>query len=141
MNGVIILNSYEYLTNLGFILVMSILCVWYLTASIIALFALLKYGYNSWKGPVFLIICIALTITCGCLIPKNKYETRYQVMVDDSVSMNEFQGKYEIIKVEGKIYTVRECGGEAMHRDYQWNKNDIYPICPNCGAKIQEGVE
>ena len=20
-----------------------------------------------------------------------------------------------------------------MHRDYQWNKNDIYPICPNCG--------
>lgn len=29
--------------------------------------------------------------------------------VDDSVSMNEFQNKYEIIKVEGKIYTVKEC--------------------------------
>lgn len=27
-----------------------------------------------------------------------------------------------------------ECGGEAMHRDYQWDKNGIYPICPNCGA-------
>ena len=23
-----------------------------------------------------------------------------------------------------------ECGGEAMHRDYQWNKNGVYPICP-----------
>lgn len=30
-----------------------------------------------------------------------------------------------------------KCGGEAMHRDYQWNKNGIYPICPNCGAKMQ----
>lgn len=29
-----------------------------------------------------------------------------------------------------------ECGGEAMHRDYRWDKNGVYPICPNCGAKI-----
>ena len=29
-----------------------------------------------------------------------------------------------------------ECGGEAMHREYQWNKKGIYPICPNCGAKM-----
>ena len=30
-----------------------------------------------------------------------------------------------------------ECGGEAMHRDYQWDKNGVYPICPNCGAKME----
>lgn len=29
-----------------------------------------------------------------------------------------------------------ECDGEAMHREYQWNKKGIYPICPNCGAKM-----
>jgi hypothetical protein len=34
-----------------------------------------------------------------------------------------------------------ECGGEAMHRDYQWNKNGVYPICPHCGAKMDGGAE
>lgn len=108
MNGVIILNSYESLTNFDSILLMSILCAWSLAAAILALFALLKYGCNSWKEPAFLVICVVLTIVCGCLIPEDKYETHYQVTVDNSVSMNEFQNKYEIIEVEGKIYTVRE---------------------------------
>ena len=108
MNGVIILNSYESLTNFNSILLISILCAWFFAAAILALFALLKYGCNSWKEPAFLVICVVLTIVCGCLIPEDKYETHYQVTVDNSVSMNEFQDKYEIIEVEGKIYTVKE---------------------------------
>ena len=108
MNGVIILNSYESLTNFNSILLISILCAWFFAVAILALFALLKYGCNSWKEPAFLVICVVLTIICGCLIPEDKYETRYQVTVDNSVSMNEFQNKYEIIEVEGKIYTIRE---------------------------------
>lgn len=36
----------------------------------------------------------------------------YQVTIDDNVSMNEFNDKYEIIKVDGKIYTVREKGNK-----------------------------
>ena len=108
MNGVTILNSYESLTNFGSILLMSILCAWSLAAAIVALFALLKYGCDSWKEFAILVVCVVLFIVCGCLIPKDKYETHYQVIVDNSVSMNEFQNKYEIIEVEGKIYTVRE---------------------------------
>ena len=102
MNGVIILNSYESLTNFGSILLMSILCAWSLAAAIVELFALLKYGCDSWKEFAILVVCVVLFIVCGCLIPEDKYETHYQV------SMNEFQNKYEIIEVEGKIYTVRE---------------------------------
>ena len=108
MNGVTILNSYESLTNFGSILLMNILCVWFLAVAIVALFALLKYGYDSWKEFAILVICVVLFIVCGCLIPEDEYETHYQVTIDNSVSMNEFQNKYEIIEVEGKIYTVRE---------------------------------
>ena len=108
MDGVIILNSYESLTNFGSILLMSILCAWFLAVAIVALFALLKYGCDSWKEFAILVVCVVLFIVCGCLIPEDKYETHYQVTVDNSVSMNEFQNKYEIIEVEGKIYTVRE---------------------------------
>ena len=108
MDGVIILNSYESLTNFGSILLMSILCAWFLAAAIVALFALLKYGCDSWKEFAILVVCVVLFIVCGCLIPEDKYETHYQVTVDTSVSMNKFQDKYEIIEVEGKIYTIRE---------------------------------
>ena len=28
------------------------------------------------------------------------------------------------------------CGGEAMHREFRWNEKGVYPICPNCGARL-----
>ena len=109
MNGVTILNSYEYLTNGANIFGSTILCIGFLVSSIIIFITLLKYKFSGFRMEyVILIVLITLTITVGCLIPKKKYETQYQVTVDDSVSMNEFQNKYEIIKVEGRIYTVRD---------------------------------
>lgn len=36
------------------------------------------------------------------------YETHYKVTISDSVSMLEFDSKYEVLAQEGRIYTVRE---------------------------------
>lgn len=62
---------------------------------------------------IFLIVFLAGGALFGTLVGRTtgeptEYETQYKVIIDDSVSMNDFIEKYEIIDQEGKIYTVRE---------------------------------
>lgn len=57
-------------------------------------------------GLVFSFIT-AMIISSATSYP-TAYETHYKVTIDDTVSMNEFNEKYEIVSQEGKIYTVRE---------------------------------
>lgn len=107
MDGVIILNSYETLTNASGIFFVF---VWGLVFAVLTLCFLYLFIKDnpSISTAIFIIIAGALAVILFCNIPEKKYETHYQVMLDDSVSMNEFQSKYEIIEVEGKIYTVKE---------------------------------
>ena len=37
-----------------------------------------------------------------------EYETHYEVSIDETVNLQEFMEKYEIIETRGLIYTVRE---------------------------------
>ena len=61
------------------------------------------------------IICSILTV-CGVVLmtlalspnKSNVNHIELKVTIDDSVSMNEFLDKYEILDQEGKIYTVKE---------------------------------
>ena len=60
---------------------------------------------------VSLGLAIGMAIPCGLTDVDNKNNinyVEYKVTIDDSVSMNEFLNKYEILDQEGKIYTVRE---------------------------------
>ena len=59
----------------------------------------------------FIAALLGIFAFAGVATATNKpveYETHYKVTIDDSVSMNEFLDKYEILDQEGKIYTVKE---------------------------------
>ena len=62
---------------------------------------------------VFLSGFIVGSVLFGTMVGANtgeptEYETQYKVIIDDSVSMNDFVDKYEIVNQDGKIYTVKE---------------------------------
>ena len=114
MTGVEILNTYEVCVTVG--------CNWsalWLTVLFVMVVAI-SIGISSsiveadWSLLlVSIVIGLILRVFAGIFIGvgiagSEQYETRYQVTISDSVSMNEFLDKYELIEQNGKIYTVRE---------------------------------
>lgn len=53
-----------------------------------------------------LVGCFAYAIIFQCIFPIKFI--KYKVTVSEEVSMTEFYDKYEIIDVDGAIYTIRE---------------------------------
>ena len=109
MNGVEILSSEtiyntilpEYCVGLGlgFGVIFTMLCV--------ICWACEKYLVSIL--PVLFVIVSIVIATCGGTYSKTDIShIEYKVTIDDSVSMNEFLDKYEILDQEGKIYTVKE---------------------------------
>ena len=59
---------------------------------------------------IFLVISLtflAIGMAIGIFGPREQI-TRYQVLIDDSVSFIEFNERYEIINQDGAIYTIQE---------------------------------
>ena len=109
MNGVEILSSEiiyntilpEWCIALAFILGMAFI--------VATIFAFID-GYDI-LGCICLVMVIAsIIVAClgGTLSKTDISHIEYKVTIDDSVSMNEFLDKYEILDQEGKIYTVKE---------------------------------
>ena len=59
--------------------------------------------------PMFICMAVLGLITClfANSITVPDYNT-YEVILDDSVSMNEFMNTYEVLKQRGQIYVVKE---------------------------------
>ncbi len=66
---------------------------------------------GSLAGLIIGVICgILFGILAGNILNEVTVDTvtQYEVTIDDSVSMNEFTDKYNIIEQRGKIYIVEE---------------------------------
>ena len=109
MEGITLLNTYTE-NNLAFCLFFGILglvcsgiCIWLLVQAII----------EKTEGTIVAFIILVL-ITASIVIfsfykgLSDPTSTYYQVTIDDSVSYSEFTEKYEVIKQEGKIFTIEE---------------------------------
>ena len=55
------------------------------------------------------ILFVGISIFLGWTVVKEAINPTitYKVIVDDSVSLNEFYNNYEILSVDGKIYTIK----------------------------------
>lgn len=115
MNGVEILSSETiYQTEVYWWLIPLCAGIGLLIGLILAIKEWIDCGFSG--DCIFCIV--ALTIACAfvgflfAIISEHKTDTidhiEYKVTIDDSVSMNEFLDKYEILDQEGKIYTVKE---------------------------------
>lgn len=114
MAGVEILNSeiiYNPFIPTGFAIVGVILGICFLI-----IFGLTSYCDTPILTTIFGIIGFVLFIISlfgGCVKNKNNIDyIEYKVTIEDSVSMNEFLDKYEILETEGKIYIVKEKSNE-----------------------------
>ena len=79
-----------------------------------------------------LLVALVITLLCfSCLgaaiTTAPQTETLYKVTIDPDVSYREFTYHYEVVNVEGEIYTIRE----IVHDDY-----DTIPPAPTDNPSI-----
>ena len=116
MTGVEILNQFEVVTKTVFSWE-SFLCGALIGVGIGLILAII-FGLSEVDWLAFFIgvgvYCTLIGLFVGLLggfvlVPKPvEYETHYEVSINETVNMQEFMDKYEIIETRGSIFTVRE---------------------------------
>lgn len=114
MNGIEILSTAEVVTATA----CNTTAVWIgiiATIIVVAIIGIIVawHEYDGGYIALFMVIGMMLSVFTAMAVASitsypTAYETQYKVTIDDSVSMNEFNEKYEVVSQEGKIYTVRE---------------------------------
>ena len=108
MDGVTILNTVEKGGFSVWGLIVFVLCV-VGTFLLLYLFIRSAAEYDDTASLIFtlMMLCGICTTVVGCALWGPTYK-EYKVIVDESVSFEEFTDKYEVVGQEGEIYTVVE---------------------------------
>ena len=109
MSGVEILNETAIATNsVGAVIVIVIGAIILVGSLIVSVDSCLDGDLLPVLIGIFPLVISGLYIGMGITKLNQPTETHYQVLVDESVPLNEFYEKYEVIGVDGKIYTIKE---------------------------------
>lgn len=89
---------------------LGVLCFIVIVLSIYIVVCAIKE--SSFGGAIIGLVFLGISILLSWIVIDDSINSAptYKVLVSDSVSMNEFYGKYEILSVEGKIYTIKPKG-------------------------------
>lgn len=110
LNGVEILNIYKAEID-HYINWHSPYLIWTIISIIAAIGFLVLLMYWLDDEPivgVFAGLAFIAPIMLMTQLSEPIYETHYDVIISDEVSLVEFNEKYEVIEIRGKIYEVRE---------------------------------
>lgn len=116
MQGITILAERQIPTDaINVALVMTLIIIGGIVGAIVNIFVSTDNDMGWGAGILLGIVSIILGASIGALIGivadtiiPYQYETVYDVLIDNDVSMTEFLKHYEIIEQDGLIFTVRE---------------------------------
>lgn len=106
MDGVTILNSEVIMApHWGpiAVLILGIVSMFFL-----AFLSSLGFDFDNMITALIISTSMALIGAISSFIIQVPYYTSYEVILEDSVSMNEFLDRYEILDQRGQIYVVKE---------------------------------
>ena len=104
LNGIEVLNTINMYKEFPMVLVIPI--VVFLVLGVCFIF---EDGLKTKLLAILFLICCLISIISGLLINSQlSGVVQYQVTISDNVSMVEFNERYDVISVQGKIYTIVE---------------------------------
>lgn len=117
MGGIDILNCEEIMITPTWVTVAIWILLFIMVVSIVFVFTIITYGLS----PIVLIIDLSLFILSiiGCIIlgfgfcessPSGRY--RYEVTIDESVSIQYIYDNYDVVEQRGDIWVLEDKEGE-----------------------------